>query len=217
MKKILSPVLCLALMMFFVLGSYTAKGDADTIGLHKSGAKSTDPTDYAPNTRERYIASICKQKGITFEEAKKINDKEVASLLKNRPADEEIRYKTVDKHAEDINSGKKAFKVNMATEVRYLWSNAYNKPVQIENIAPVIIYIPSANISAIVGGEFNIEQTLTKARVSQTATITFSANASDKITVGGDILDVSPSSAGAVHLTTKAKTYILNIGFADLY
>ncbi|AEE90994.1 conserved exported protein of unknown function [Tepidanaerobacter acetatoxydans Re1] len=208
-------------LKYFRLWKTTPDGISLTLA-HQVDAepRGTSPwftTNYAPDTKDRYIASIARQKGITFEEAKKINDTEVSLLLKGRPADEEIRYKTVDKHAGDIRSNKKIFEVNMSTEVRYLWSNTHKKPLEIDNIVAPVIYIPDAGISAIVGGEFNIEQTLTKIRASQTAVVTYAASSSLGITAEQDISNISAASGGMVYLTTNSNTYVLNIELADLY
>jgi len=131
--------------------------------------------------------------------------------------DEEIKYKTIDKKAGDINSNKKVFRVNIATEVKYLWSNAYNKPIQIESIGQPIMYIPGFSVAEIIGGGFNIENTSTSARISQTAVLKYSVSASLGITKGLDIVEVSAAVSGMVYLTTKAKTYAINIGLTDLY
>lgn len=163
-----------------MLNSYAATYNAENVintstGFRVGGVRSTNPIDYAPNTEERYIASMARQKGITFEEAKKINDEEVALLLKNRPMalDEEIRYKTVDKKAGTINSNEQDFRVYIATEVRYLWSKVYSKPLQIERIGKPIMYIQGFSIEEIDGGGFDIEQTSSKARISQTAVLRY--------------------------------------------
>lgn len=222
MRKVTNLVIGLVLMMVFLLNSYNAKGEVGkavnaSTGSLKSNVVSTNPTDYLPNTKERYIASIARQKRVTFEEAKKTNDAEEALLLKNMPADEEIRYKTINKHAGDIKSSKKIFSVNMTAEVRYAWSNTYGKPVQIHNITHITIFIPDVSISTIVGGGPNIEQTLTKVRASQTAVVAYSVSSSLGITADHDILNIIATSGGMMHLITKAKTYSINIGLADLY
>lgn len=191
--------------------------------VYANGLKSTNPLNYKRDTEERYIASIALEKGITFEEAENINKKEVDLILKSNSngifpmaRDEVIKYKTVDKRAGVINSNVGSRNVYIATEVRYLYSNVSNKPLYIENIGNPLIYISGISYVDISGGGFNIEKYSTTARISNTVSFEYRVNSSIGITSGLDILQVSGQAGGEVQVTTRAKTYVINISLSDL-
>lgn len=223
LRKVLS--LFLSLMLLVSLNVSYADGMNSTNNSYSSDMKSTNPLDYEPNTEERYIANMAHRLGISFEEAKKINDAEVAEILKKRfekvgplAYDEEVRYKTVDKKAGTIETNVKSFNVNIASEIRYVWNRATNKVVYIENVGSPIMYISGFSIAQINGGGFNIEKYSTSARISQTASLVYVVDASigANIQIVKDVVDVSGQIGTSFYITTKAKTFYININASDL-
>ena len=119
--------------------AFASNGNDETINLN----------NYPRDSRERYVASIALEKGISYEEADKLEREEI-SLFSN---DEYIRYKTVDKPAGSIDDGTSYNQdVYIATEVRYTWNRVYNKLVYIEDLGGSYIYVPRTSQLEIIGG-----------------------------------------------------------------
>lgn len=183
--------------------------------------KQINLNNYPRNSRERYVASVALQKGISYEEADKIERQELARcgfegqelvLFSN---DEYLRYKTVDKRAGTINDGSMYNQdIYIATEVRYVWSRVYNRLVNIESVGGPHVYIPGASNVTITGGDMVVEKYADRARISRTCSFVYETSGGS-VTIGGDIISVTKNWSG-VKITTRAKTVVINITESDL-
>ena len=175
------------------------------------------------NTIERtsehqYVKALAAQNNISYELASKMNAVENESILNEsnesylRAAPEVIKYKTV--YGQHSISGKT---VEMTAEVKYVYSNITKKPESIINITGPYLYILGVSFSSMDGGDYTIEQTLTTGRVSRTANFTYQVSVSVGVQIGfNDIISISPEVGGNVFVTTRAKTYVLNITLSSL-
>ena len=173
--------------------------------------------DYPKNSRERYVASLAIEKNISYDAADVLERETASQLIKSRAPINVLRYKTVDKKAGTINGNSYSQPVYIATEVRYVWDNVTNKLANIENIGGPVIYLPGVSSGSLSfqGGDFNIEKYNTSGRISRTLTFTYTVEGVT-VSIGGDILGVSTTTAGT-NVTTRAKTYNINISQSDLY
>jgi hypothetical protein len=78
------------------------------------------------------------------------------------------------------------------------------------------MYLPGVTSSSLSmqGGDFNIEKYNTSGRISRTVSFTYTVEGIT-ISIGGDILGVSTTTDGT-RITTRAKTYDINITESDL-
>ena len=127
--------------------------------------------------------------------------------------DEVIRYKTVYKQFDIVNAPQN---VEIAVEVKYVYSIPYNTAIEIISVGNPLLYIPGASSLTINSGGFNIETTSTSARVSNTASLVYTVSSSYGISVGGDIISFDGSIDETTTVSTKAKTYVFNIYLNNL-
>lgn len=172
--------------------------------------------NYPKNTRERYIASIAIEKGISYAEAEALENKiDNEKIIPTLPPKEVIRYKTIDKRVGYIE-GDGNRKVNMATEVKYVVSFSGNRFSRIENIGNPYIYIPGTTNGRIDRGDFNVEVTPKQGRISVTGALTYHRDFAFGINVGNDIVQINGNIYSGLDITTKAKTFVMYIRSSDL-
>lgn len=204
MKNVLLGILVTVMLLF--------NGRSTALASSISNER-IDPNDYPKDTRERYVASLALRDNISYEEADKLERQERALLYL---PDEYLRYKTIDKYAGKVDDGAKySESVYIATEVRYVWSRASNRLVNIENVGGSYLYIPGVSYLDITGGNINVELYSKSARVSQTCSFIYEVKGVS-VTVGGDVVSIS-KSWGTYKITTRAKTFVINIKESDLF
>lgn len=164
------------------------------------------------STEENFLISFAKLNNISYDEAKKINDQQ--NIIQPRITQYTTHYSTVSQY----------FKVNsditlvMATEIKYIHDN-YNGGNQISSVGSPYMGISAlygASLSSWSGGGFNIEQSISKARISTTgqAYIEISSSVSTGIDVAG--LSFSTSTDYGTIYSTGVKTYAMTIYASNL-
>jgi len=195
LKKNLAILFTFALAVSMFLSNFNVKAYATGGYL--------DKTHSDKNAEERYIESLAKKQKITVDEAKRINEEENKKVLAKyqsltKKSTEEIKYKTVCK---DFRIDNTSQYVEMAVEVKYVYSNADGEPVEIIGIDNPSMYVPSSY--TVNGGDFNIEINPTSVRISRTAVVSPPTRK--------NVIFHHKSSSGKTKETTRAKTYVFNI------
>ena len=208
-KRNLKIMFLLSLVSILTLGSTTAMAcvDITPVALSDNNSemtKSTNPSDYPKDSRDRFVASMAQEKEISFEEADALERAECSKYQTvARKSDEVLKYRTIDKYAGAIN-GKNGYsvKVHIATEIRYVYNTPNRKPVSLESLGAPYIYIPKISNCSLSTGGFNKEKHTTSGRISATGALSF-VESGTTVSVGGDILGVS-------------KTFVIKITSSDL-
>ncbi len=169
------------------------------------------------STETRYVEHLAEELGVPIEEAYEINEKENQELLmkntgKLRRADEVVKYKTIRSSQKIINTNNK---LHMAAEVKYLYSNVDERAVEIIKVGEPYMYVSGATTLRVNGGNFNVENNGTSARISRTCSLTYEVTSSVGISVGGDILGVNKTESETYMITTDAITIAMNIRLRD--
>lgn len=168
-----------------------------------------DPSNYPKDTRERYIASIALKKGITFEEAEKLENEDIPTF--RIPPDEVVSYKTIDKTAGYVND-KKRRSVNISAEVKYVKKFGSGEFIRIENIGEPYVYMPKVSFGSFSSGGFNIENNGTYGRISTTGSVTYHIPFTIGISIKtGDVAEINGNVIVGLNITTKAKTFVIDI------
>ena len=200
LKKNLAILFTFALVVSMFLSNFNVKAYATGGCL--------DKTHSDKSAEERYIESLAEKQKITVDEAKRINEEENKKVLAkyqslNKKSTEEIKYKTVCKDFRIDNTSRHdtSQHVEMAVEVKYVYSNADREPVEIIGIDKPSMYAP--NSYTVNGGDFNIEINPTSVRISRTAVVSPPTRK--------NVIFHHKSSSGKTKETTRAKTYVFNI------
>ena len=203
----------LAVAMIFSCISMSASAVTSDTSSSSEQVHSTDPRDYPVDSRERFVASMALQYGITYEEADLLEREESCQLL--RASDEVLKYKTIDKVVYTFtNHSRYTEDVNMATEVKYVFNRATNEVVRLERIGAPIIYVPGASEYSVHDNEFNIDQYSTSARISITTVLTYYTD-DISVTAGVSFASVTDTMKG-YKVTSNARTFVLNIKASDM-
>lgn len=201
LKKNFAILFTFALVISMFLSNFNVKAYATGGCL--------DKTHSDKSAEERYIESLAEKQKITIDEAIRINEEENKKVLAKyqsltKKPTEEIKYKTVCKDFRIDNTHQY---VEMAVEVKYLYSNADRKPIEIIGIDNPSMYVPSSY--TVNGGDFNIEINPTSVRISRTAVVSPPTRK--------NVIFYHKSSDGKTKVTTRAKTYVFNIKLNTLY
>ena len=177
--------------------------------------KSIDINDYEKNSRERYIASLAVKNNMTYAGA----DTFEKIYIDNKVSDYEgvtIEYRTIDKFAGFIESSVFGQEVYISAEIRCLIDKENNAFNRIDDIGGITLYLRGIDDenAHVNGGGFNIEKYDTSARISQTAQFSFIVK-EYPYEADGDIEAVKENEDDYL-LTTKVKTYAINISMNDL-
>ncbi len=78
------------------------------------------------------------------------------------------------------------------------------------------MYVSGATTLRVNGGNFNVENNGTSARISRTCSLTYEVTSSVGISVGGDILGVNKTESETYMITTDAITIAMNIRLRDV-
>lgn len=208
-------ILTFILSLSMVFGTCISAAASETFPARNSvdHVQSIDPLDYPEDTRERFVASLAQQNGISFEEADQLELAQTANIT--RASDEVLRYRTIDKSAGTISNGKGySVSPHIATEVSYVYSYATKGVVSIESLGNPYLYVPGASSCKLSSGGFNITKNTKSGRISTTGSVSYKVSGTT-ITVGGDIVSVSTTTGGYT-VTSKAKTFIINISESNL-
>ncbi|MBG0763697.1 MAG: hypothetical protein H0S78_02230 [Tissierellales bacterium] len=213
MKKIKILLLIIVCIMLFSTAVY---GSDLVIKDETNLQKEINLNEYPRDSRERFVASLAIEKNISYEEADALEKETASEIIITRSPVEILKYKTVDKHAGTISGDYYNQVVYIATEVRYVWNQYSNELVYIESLGSPLMYLPGVTSSSLSmqGGDFNIEKYNTSGRISRTVSFTYTVEGIT-ISIGGDILGVSTTTDGT-RITTRAKTYDINITESDL-
>lgn len=225
LRKAFLPVLAILL---FVTISFSNYNSAEV--RYHNGQTSKAPLterenllNYPKDTRERYIASVALRDGITFEEADRMDraseikpaNMSSPSLLRV-PPNEVTAYKTVDKRAGYV-SDKSSRDVNIAAEIKYKKKFSSNTFVRIEDVGELYIYMPGMSTGDFSTDGFNVDNQDNYARISATGSLTYHIGFGFGINAGvGDIASVEGNIATGLNITTKAKTFVINVRSSDL-
>ena len=212
MKKAFSrfmiSTVSVSLIFALVLPTFAVDGD-----MSQSDA-AISISDYAPNTRERYVASLALAHGISYAEADALEAASTAQIT--RGYDETVKYCTVDRRAGAIVGGGVNEPVNIATEVKYNYNLRTHSATDILSVGYPILYIPGAVSGSVSlnAGEPNIEHYPTRARISFTAAPSFRIHG-NSYSIGGDIFGVTIDGQDTV-ITSRAKTYVMEFTVQSL-
>lgn len=176
--------------------------------------KSVNPLNYPKNTRERYVACLAQQYGISYEAADQMEKKQ--SVATPLAADEILKYKTIDKVAGNFSDGNGySVSPHISAEVSYVYSYEQKKAISIQSVGGPILYIPGVSNCTFNKGTFNITKpSSTSRRISVTASAEYKVSGTT-ISVGGDIIGIS-QTVGGYTVSTKAKTFSITIYLSNL-
>ena len=157
-------------------------------------------------SRETYISFMANEKGISYEEAERLDDEQ--NRIIERAQDEVIRYVTLEKSAGGIYDGAGYSKtVNLAVYAKYLYNLGLNKPVELLEVSAPYAYISGISMDRITfdHGDYDITRnSTTKSTVTVIGSFTYT-EPGVSVGVGGNIVSVS-TTVGDCTITTEAIT-----------
>lgn len=209
MKKTISLVLTLAILC----GSLSINCLASNGTSNSNNIKYME--NFKENTRERFVAAMALQKGISYEEADKLERE--SSPIVTRGADEKEKYHTVKIAARAIRGGSNYTKtVYIAAEVKYVYSYELGRNVTIEDIYSAYAYIPGISADNITfdHGDYNIQHDNTSGVITVIGSFVYTDSGVD-VSVGGDVVSVSKNT-GSYTITTDVVTLKAPINIRDL-
>ncbi len=212
-KDMLKKIIVNSLLLVMIL----SVGTSCNIGEEKFDF---DNYEIENSTEAKYIERLAKELGVSFEEAYEINKKENQELLK-KYAEELKRTDVVVKYKEHISSQKIINSNNelyIVAEIKYIYLNDDKKAVEIIEVEEPYMYVLGAATISVDGGEFNVENNGTSARISRTCSLTYDVTSDTDIFIGGEILGIKKTSSKPRKsiITTEATTYVMNIQLKDL-
>lgn len=203
-------------LLSLVLGScciFSAACGSASVENNAKQERTTNPADYEENTRERYVANLAQQEGVSYETADQMEQEQISDITLNET--EILKYRTIDKAAGIIQGGNGySISAHISTEIRYIYDEATNSSVSLNSLGHPHIYLPDISDSTITGGEFNLKNDGVNGRISITASVNYSTSDTD-IDIGNDITDVTVKS-GKSSVITKAKTFAIDIDELNL-
>lgn len=216
MKKIKIIVIALSVMITPSILYHPIKAKAATTNLTEDNViidcyNAQGNLIVTDSTEEKFLKSFAQRKGISYDEAKKINDNSINRVQLRRPT-EQTKYKTVKQYFR-VNSD---INLVMATEVAYLYSNVDDEVLSIVNIGNPYMGVKGASLNKWSGGEFNIEQTSKSARISQTgqAHLEVSRSVSGGLYKNGITFAYDVGNTKVYY--TDVETYVMKISLSDL-
>lgn len=215
MKKIsiYTSVLLLFASMFIFTYSSTYVQSYDSQSQKTPLTQRENPANYPKNTRERYIASIALSEGITYEEAKRLENENVRAY--RLPPSEVEAYKTIEKVSGTVSDVERR-DVNISTEVKYIKNFDSGKFVRIEKLGEPYIYMPGVSFGSFSSGGFNKYNYASYERISATGSVKYNIGFTFGVSAGvGDVVNVTGSIIGGLNITTKAKTFVMYIWKSD--
>lgn len=183
-----------------------------------------DLNDYPKDTRERYVASLALEKGISYDEADLLERSEeqpseiTKNLLSHRPPgppEVVTSYKTVVKTAGYVKD-KKKHKVTIGAEVKYKKRYGSGDFVKIERVGGPYLNMPGVSAETFEGGSYNVEKHDRYARISRTGALKYHI----KWTLGlsapiNDIATIDGGIGSGYTISTKTKTFAIQIRSSD--
>ena len=215
MKKIsiYTSVLLLFASMFIFTYSSTYVQSYDSQSQKTPLTQRENPANYPKNTRERYIVSIALSEGITYEEAKRLENENVRAY--RLPPSEVEAYKTIEKVSGTVSDVERR-DVNISTEVKYIKNFDSGKFVRIEKLGEPYIYMPGVSFGSFSSGGFNKYNYASYERISATGSVKYNIGFTFGVSAGvGDVVNVTGSIIGGLNITTKAKTFVMYIWKSD--
>lgn len=213
MKKLFSLVLTFAILS----GTLSINCLASNVTSNSNDIEYME--NFKENTRERFVAAMALEKGISYEEADRLEQE--SSPIVVQAADEKVKYKTVNIPARAISGGSNYSKtVYIAAEVRYVYSYELGRNVTIEDIYAPYAYIPGISADNITfdHGNYDIQHDNTSGVITVIGSFVYSDSGVD-VSVGGDVVSVS-KNYGSYTITTgvvtlKAPINIRNLPWQD--
>lgn len=198
--------ICVAVAFLLVINLSVTFG----VDAKASNTRSVNPNDYPINTKERYIASMACEKGITYTEAEM--DLDSQNEIMPLASVDEIRYATVTKTATSFKSSKKTYNVKFSVEVKYVYDKTTKKK-EIMSAGSPHSYVQGFSDGKFEHGGFNKKKVSgSQYRISATGclvvenSVTFEA--------GGEFFSVGSQVNN--NYTTDAKTGVIKIYLSDL-
>lgn len=181
-----------------------------------------DPNNYPKDTRERYVASLALEKGISYKEADLLERGEGQSseITKNGllrvPPEEVIAYKTIVKTAGYVKD-KDSRKVTIGTEVKYKKkAGSTGALVEIIKVGGPYVNMPGVTFASFSGGDFNVDKGAKYARISITGSVKYNISFAFGLSSGlNDILTADISIGSGVTISTITKTFSIDIRSSD--
>ncbi|MGM0380229.1 MAG: hypothetical protein ACQEQE_10830 [Bacillota bacterium] len=204
MKKILSLALVLVLSFGMVSSSF---------------ANSFESKKNTEDGKVRYVKALAEDLDISYEKAYEINEAENEKYLSpvgigTRSLTEEIRYEQI---TDNINISGANHDVQMASEVKFLYSNIDEEPIKILDLRGAFMAIPGASNLTIDGGTYNYDVSNYAARVSRLASISYEVQDSTGVSAGiGDIFSVNKTVTETYIITTNIMTFSQEIELSDI-
>lgn len=168
-KSIFVPVVASAII-FGAVNLTACQNTSDSGSAAVETQKSTNPSDYPKDSRERFVANLAKAKDISFDAADSQEQQECEKL--NLSTDN-VEYRTVDKAAKTITVGDQSVKVHIATEVRCQREADDTGKVSVNSLGNPYLYVPDKPDYEFETGDFAFEQIESKIRISTTGTCDF--------------------------------------------
>lgn len=167
------------------------------------------------SSEENFLNSLAEKKGISYDEAKKLNNEKLAEVGINpraRIATETVRYKTVKTYFE-LSSD---VKLVIAAEVEYLYSNTDHEAISILDCGNPYVGIKGATFKQWSGSDPNVTVTSSKIRISATGQVYFSVQHSVAQGMDLEIFNVSSETTTATTYYSDIDTYSTNIKLSNL-
>lgn len=166
---------------------------------------------YEKSTKDRYIAAIMLEKGISYDEAKLMEERYINKI--NISENQNIRYATLEKSIGTFFDGENNMSVNADIEMRYVYEKNTG---EISYLTPVmIVYIPniSDKVYHFSAGECNVYEMSDYIRLSNTVIGIVKAEGDEK----NDLDTTSTwSEQYRAYVITKVKTYSTKVLYSEL-
>lgn len=179
-----------------------------------SESDNVDVKNYQLNSRSRYVASLAMKKNISYEQADELEKKQTVGSLSKEFS---YNYKTINKLAGSIENSDYKQDVYITVEVRYIKKTIDESLERIDEFGGIYLYLNNIDNKyiSINSGDFNVEKKQKSARISKTAVLEYLSD-DNPYTAINDI-DTIKNLNNSYRVTTKAKTYIINILDKDFY
>ena len=173
-KSIFVPVVTSAII-FGAVNLTACQNTSDSESAAKESAtvetqKSTNPSDYPKDSRERFVANLAKAKDISFDVADSQEQQECEKLNLSK---DNVEYRTVDKAAKTVTVGDQSVTVHIATEVRCQREADDTGKLSVSSLGSPYLYVPDKPDYEFETGDFAFEQMESKIRISTTGTCDF--------------------------------------------
>ncbi|GAA0116965.1 hypothetical protein [Clostridium senegalense] len=217
MKKAISIVLATSIALSPVIAkgevANTSEVKQENIQQNIQGEEVGVPykVEKVESNEYNFVKDLAESKGISYSEAKKLNDEDTMKYMKARVPQFQTMY-TTEKQYYRVNN---SVSLVMAVEVKYIHDN-FNGGNQIASVGEPYMGISGASLYRWSGSGFNKDVNINTARISTTGQAY--VEVSNSISGGFDFsgLSFSSSTGYSKVYTTNVKTYVMTIYASSL-